>query len=149
MDTGFREFLILLLSYPDEPIEPWLDSQEGREWLVSEEGREQLEALNTQISVTLGEMHTRESAVIKARFGFEGTPQLRRERIVADFGVTNERVRQIESKFISKIRHPSRSTLLRDYLEGGEWTPDLERELGFPQPQEVNPVEEDKPRDRP
>ena len=65
-------------------------------------------------------LHTlsqREKEVIRLRFGLvDGQPRTL-EDVGKKFGVTRERIRQIESKTLSKLRHPSRSQKLRDYLE--------------------------------
>ena len=59
----------------------------------------------------------REKKVIQLRFGLvDGHPRTL-EEVGREFGVTRERIRQIESKTLSKLRHPSRSQKLRDYLE--------------------------------
>ncbi|MDZ7576837.1 MAG: RNA polymerase sigma factor [Candidatus Nanopelagicales bacterium] len=72
--------------------------------------QEQLE----QVLVTLSE---REAGVVRMRFGLtDGQPKTLDE-IGRVYGVTRERIRQIESKTMSKLRHPSRSQVLRDYLE--------------------------------
>jgi len=51
------------------------------------------------------------------RFGLKGHEARTLEEVGRAFGVTRERIRQIESKTLSKLRHPSRSQKLRDYLE--------------------------------
>jgi RNA polymerase primary sigma factor len=67
-----------------------------------------------QVLLTLSE---REAGVIRLRFGLvDGRPRTLDE-IGQVFGVTRERIRQIESKTMSKLRHPSRSQVLRDYLD--------------------------------
>ena len=59
----------------------------------------------------------RERKVIELRFGLvDGHPRTL-EEVGREFGVTRERIRQIESKTLAKLRHPSRSTRLRDYVE--------------------------------
>ena len=59
----------------------------------------------------------REAGVIRMRFGLgDGMPKTL-DQIGDTFGVTRERIRQIESKTMAKLRHPSRSQSLRDYLE--------------------------------
>ena len=69
---------------------------------------------STRSSHTLSE---REKKVIQLRFGLtDGHPRTL-EEVGREFGVTRERIRQIESKTLSKLRHPSRSQKLRDYLE--------------------------------
>ena len=63
---------------------------------------------------TLGE---RERRVLQLRFGLEDGRSRTLEEVGRDFGVTRERIRQIEAKALSKLRHPSRSRKLRDFLE--------------------------------
>jgi len=150
MDKGFKELLVLLMSSPlienDEmEAREWLESDVGQEWLESDEGKESLEQLRAQTSDLLTDLHPSAASVLKARFGLEGTPRLTREKIMEEFAVTHERIRLHEASFISKIRHPARSSLLRDYLDGGEWTADLENELGFAQPREDDSSEGNPP----
>lgn len=70
-----------------------------------------------QLESNLEDLHPREAAIIRARFGMDGRPPRTLEQIGLEFGVTRERIRQIESKTMSKLRHPSRSQMLKDYLE--------------------------------
>src|SRR5690606_11918813 len=73
--------------------------------------------LQRQLSRLLGSLAPREAGVIKSRFGLgDGQPKTL-DQIGEEFGVTRERIRQIESKTMAKLRHPSRSQALRDYLE--------------------------------
>ena len=59
----------------------------------------------------------RERKVIELRFGLvDGHPRTL-EEVGREFGVTRERIRQIESKTLAKLRHPSRSSKLKDYIE--------------------------------
>ena len=51
------------------------------------------------------------------RFGLDGTDPLTLEQVGKHFGVTRERVRQIEARTMSKLKHPNRSERLRDYLD--------------------------------
>lgn len=62
-------------------------------------------------------LHPREADVITATFGLDGSPSQSFDETSASLGVTRERVRQIVSKLLSKIKHPSRSQILRDYLD--------------------------------
>ena len=66
----------------------------------------------------LNRLDEREQKIIIGRFGLNHSqePQTLKE-VGAELGVTKERIRQIESKTMSKLRHPSRSQVLRDYLE--------------------------------
>jgi RNA polymerase primary sigma factor len=73
--------------------------------------------LQEQLHAILGTLSEREAAVVSLRFGLaDGQPRTLDE-IGKVYGVTRERIRQIESKTLSKLRHPSRSRLLRDYLD--------------------------------
>jgi len=72
--------------------------------------------MQEQIRSVLDTLAERESGVIALRFGLrDGRPRTL-EEISAVYGVTRERIRQIESKTMSKLRHPARSQSLRDYL---------------------------------
>jgi RNA polymerase primary sigma factor len=73
--------------------------------------------LQEQLESVLHTLSGREKEVIRLRFGLvDGQPRTL-EEVGKKFGVTRERIRQIESKTLSKLRHPSRSQKLRDYLE--------------------------------
>ena len=73
--------------------------------------------LQEQLGSVLGTLSEREAGVVSMRFGLiDGQPKTLDE-IGKVYGVTRERIRQIESKTMLKLRHPSRSQLLRDYLE--------------------------------
>lgn len=70
-----------------------------------------------QLSKTLDGLAERERKVISLRFGLEDGHPRTLEEVGREFGVTRERIRQIESKTLAKLRHPSRSQKLKDYLE--------------------------------
>jgi RNA polymerase primary sigma factor len=73
--------------------------------------------MQEQLGEVLRTLTDREAAVVKMRFGLvDGQPRTLDE-IGREFGLTRERIRQIESKTLSKLRHPSRSQKLRDYLD--------------------------------
>ena len=73
--------------------------------------------LQRQLEQLLDSLSEREAGVIRMRFGLgDGQPKTL-DQIGDTFGVTRERIRQIESKTMAKLRHPSRSQSLRDYLE--------------------------------
>ena len=73
--------------------------------------------LQDQLQDVLKTLSEREAGVVRLRFGLtDGMPRTLDE-IGQVYGVTRERIRQIESKTMSKLRHPSRSQVLRDYLE--------------------------------
>jgi RNA polymerase primary sigma factor len=73
--------------------------------------------LQEQLRAVLDTLSEREAGVVSMRFGLtDGQPKTLDE-IGKVFGVTRERIRQIESKTMSKLRHPSRSDALRDFLD--------------------------------
>jgi RNA polymerase primary sigma factor len=73
--------------------------------------------LQEQLHAVLDTLSEREAGVVSMRFGLtDGMPKTL-DQIGDTFGVTRERIRQIESKTMAKLRHPSRSQSLRDYLE--------------------------------
>jgi RNA polymerase primary sigma factor len=73
--------------------------------------------LNEAIEEALQELNDRERAVVRLRFGLDDGQIRTLEEVGKEFGVTRERIRQIESKTLAKLRHPTRSQRLRDYLE--------------------------------
>ena len=73
--------------------------------------------LREQLNKILNELGDRERKVIELRFGLIDGHQRTLEEVGREFGVTRERIRQIESKTLAKLRHPSRSSKLKDYLE--------------------------------
>lgn len=73
--------------------------------------------LQQQLRRILDNLSDRERKVIELRFGLKDGHPRTLEEVGRVFGVTRERIRQIESKTLSKLRHPSRSAKLRDYLE--------------------------------
>ncbi|HQE49735.1 MAG TPA: RNA polymerase sigma factor RpoD [Fervidobacterium sp.] len=86
------------------------DSPDPEEATASQLLREQLEEM-------LGELTEREREVLRLRFGLEDGRSHTLEEVGKRFNVTRERIRQIEAKALRKLRHPSRSKRLRDYLE--------------------------------
>jgi RNA polymerase primary sigma factor len=73
--------------------------------------------LKEQIEEVLGTLTPREERIIQLRFGLEDGRSRTLEEVGDEFKITRERIRQIEAKAIRKLRHPSRSRNLRDYLE--------------------------------
>jgi RNA polymerase primary sigma factor len=73
--------------------------------------------LREQLEQVLDGLADRERKVIKLRFGLEDGHPRTLEEVGREFGVTRERIRQIESKTLAKLRHPSRSGKLKDYME--------------------------------
>ena len=71
-----------------------------------------------QLNSVLDTLSEREAGVISRRFGVNCDRPMTLDEIGKIYGVTRERIRQIESKCMSKLRHPSRSEVLKDYLDG-------------------------------
>ena len=88
---------------PDEEIRP--------------EDQASAELLKAHLAEVLDTLNDREKKVLKLRFGLEDGRQRTLEEVGKEFGVTRERIRQIEAKALRKLRHPTRSKKLKDYLE--------------------------------
>ena len=73
--------------------------------------------LKEQIQEVLDTLTDREGRVLQLRFGLEDGRSRTLEEVGREFGVTRERIRQIEAKALRKLRHPTRSRKLRDFLE--------------------------------
>jgi RNA polymerase primary sigma factor len=73
--------------------------------------------LGNAVLEALDELNEREKAVVRMRFGLDDGQARTLEEVGREFGVTRERIRQIESKTLAKLRHPHRSQKLRDYLD--------------------------------
>jgi RNA polymerase primary sigma factor len=73
--------------------------------------------LNEAVKQALSELSEREQKVVRLRFGLDDGQMRTLEEVGKEFGVTRERIRQIESKTLAKLRHPIRSRRLRDYLD--------------------------------
>jgi RNA polymerase primary sigma factor len=107
-----------------------LDSPVGEEddsyladFIKDEGAEEPLDAATRQmlqdaVRDVLNELNDREKQVVRLRFGLDDEQARTLEEVGREFGVTRERIRQIESKTLAKLRHPHRSQKLRDYLEG-------------------------------
>ncbi|MBE0481241.1 MAG: sigma-70 family RNA polymerase sigma factor, partial [Dehalococcoidia bacterium] len=76
-----------------------------------------LSMLKDQVEEVLSTLTPRERRVLQLRFGLEDNRSRTLEQVGKEFGVTRERIRQIEAKAIRKLRHPSRSKKLKDYVE--------------------------------
>ena len=97
-DTKLREFI------PDEAI-------------LSPDDSAGYELLKEQIIDVLHTLSPREQKVLELRFGLADNQPRTLEEVGKVFGVTRERIRQIEAKALRKLRHPSRSKRLKDYLK--------------------------------
>jgi len=73
--------------------------------------------LSEAVGEALGELTERERQVVRLRFGLDDGQVRTLEEVGREFGVTRERIRQIEAKTLAKLRHPIRSQKLRDYLD--------------------------------
>ena len=73
--------------------------------------------LKEQLMQVLSTLTPREEKVLRLRFGIDDGRQRTLEEVGKEFNVTRERIRQIEAKALRKLRHPSRSRKLKDYLE--------------------------------
>jgi RNA polymerase primary sigma factor len=73
--------------------------------------------LTDEVAEVLHELSDREQEVVRLRFGIDDGRPRTLEEVGKQFGVTRERIRQIEAKTLAKLRHPHRSDRLRDYLE--------------------------------
>jgi RNA polymerase sigma factor (sigma-70 family) len=73
--------------------------------------------LRSTASIVLGTVTAREERVLRMRFGFFDEVELTLEEVGQVFDVTRERIRQIEAKALRKLKHPSRSRILRSYLD--------------------------------
>ena len=76
-----------------------------------------LNLLKDQVEEVLSTLTPRERRVLQLRFGLEDGRSRTLEEVGKEFGVTRERIRQIEAKALRKLRHPSRSKKLKDYLD--------------------------------
>jgi RNA polymerase primary sigma factor len=73
--------------------------------------------LTQAVGAVLGELSEREQEIVRLRFGLDGGQAKTLEEVGREFGVTRERIRQIEAKTLAKLRHPQRSQRLREFLE--------------------------------
>jgi RNA polymerase primary sigma factor len=92
-----------------------------KEFIADEVGLSPFEAasqelLKGHINEVLDTLNPRERKVLELRFGLKDGRSRTLEEVGRDFGVTRERIRQIEAKALRKLRHPSRSKKLKDYL---------------------------------
>jgi RNA polymerase primary sigma factor len=116
-----------LLRYSQDPLS--LDSPVGEEdesnlgdFIQDESAESPADAatkvmLSNAVGEVLGELSDREQDIVRLRFGLDGGQAKTLEEVGKEFGVTRERIRQIEAKTLAKLRHPQRSQRLREFLE--------------------------------
>jgi RNA polymerase primary sigma factor len=76
-----------------------------------------IQLLKEQVQEVLGTLTDRENRILQLRFGLEDGRSRTLEEVGREFGVTRERIRQIEAKALRRLRHPTRSRKLKDFLE--------------------------------
>jgi len=76
-----------------------------------------LQMLRENVDEVLEALSDREAKVLKMRFGLAGNKMMTLEEVGRQFGVTRERIRQIEAKALRKLKHPSRRKKLQDFLD--------------------------------
>jgi RNA polymerase primary sigma factor len=107
----------------DSPVGEEDDSFLG-DFIKDEDADEPLDMATRQmlqdaVAEVLDELNEREREVVRLRFGLGDNTEARTlEEVGKEFGVTRERIRQIESKTLAKLRHPNHAQRLRDYLDG-------------------------------
>ncbi len=74
--------------------------------------------LQKQIKKVMDTLDEKEAEIIKRRFGIESSSSYTLEEVGKEFKVTRERIRQIEAKVLKKLRHPTRSNILKEFIEG-------------------------------
>ena len=97
----------------DSHLGDFIEDQEA----TSPEDHTSQELLKEQLSEVLDTLTDREENVLRLRFGLEDGQSKTLEQVGQQFGVTRERIRQIEAKALRKLRHPSRSKQLKDFLD--------------------------------
>jgi RNA polymerase primary sigma factor len=129
LDPGEVEKLLRLASEQDNPLS--LDSPMGDErdisladlvpdiTAIAPADAAARRLLGDAVLASLEDLDDREKDVVRMRFGLDGEQPRTLEEVGKHFGVTRERVRQIEARTMAKLRHPHRSQKLRDYLEEG------------------------------
>jgi RNA polymerase primary sigma factor len=129
LDPGEVEKLLRLASEQDNPLS--LDSPMGDErdisladlvpdiTAIAPADAAARRLLGDAVLASLEDLDDREKDVVRMRFGLDGEQPRTLEEVGKHFGVTRERVRQIEARTMAKLRHPHRSQKLRDYLDEG------------------------------
>ena len=105
------DFLLGCIEYNEyyEELETYYDSEELMDQIY-------IDMLYDELYDLLSTLKSKEELVLKLRFGLEDGKARTLEEVGREFDVTRERIRQIEAKALRKLRHPSRSKKLRDYM---------------------------------
>ena len=100
-------------------FEDEMDIQIPRELITESDLEDRVAAsmLKDQLDEVLNSLTDRERKVLDLRYGLTDGEEKTLEEVGQEFNVTRERVRQIEAKALRKLRHPSRSRKLRDYID--------------------------------
>ena len=107
-----------ILSYLRRTIDNYNMIEEGDKIAVGlSGGKDSFTLLKEQLVEVLSTLTDREQKVLRLRFGLDDGRARTLEEVGKEFNVTRERIRQIEAKALRKLRHPSRSRKLKDYLD--------------------------------
>ena len=113
-DTGFMH---MLMKHPDGGVCLFNMDLIQNESALSPEEDVVAKTINEQLNEVLGTLLPREAEILRLRFGLGDGTSHTLEQLGRIFGITRERVRQIEKKALMKLRHPKRSLRLRDFVE--------------------------------
>jgi RNA polymerase primary sigma factor len=105
----------------DDDLTPWGHSVEDRQTLSPSDIAEKQSLVQT-VAAAMSELPEREADVIRMRFGIDMDTESTLEEVGKMYGVTRERIRQIESKALRKLRHPARSGPLKTFTQSEKET---------------------------
>ena len=119
--AGFLSAAMIVTGTPVTTLAAPADSGILNDYIPDEDASEPAEAasftlLKEQLMEVLSTLTPREEKVLRLRFGLEDGRTRTLEEVGKEFNVTRERIRQIEAKALRKLRHPSRSKKLKDFL---------------------------------
>lgn len=124
MDPEKAQMIVKIMQHPTSLEAPVGKEKDSflKDFIPDEEKMSPIDSasydlLKGQIAKVLDTLNDRERKVLELRFGLVDNKPRTLEQVGKEFGVTRERIRQIEAKALRKLRHPSRSQKLRDYLE--------------------------------
>ncbi len=112
------EFPVIMLSAKSEEVDKIMGLNMGADdYVPVPADAAAFTLLKEQLMEVLGTLTEREQKVLRLRFGLDDGRARTLEEVGKEFNVTRERIRQIEAKALRKLRHPSRSRKLKDYLD--------------------------------